>query len=350
MFDEEKRDPPEILSVSPSIGLPGGEVTLHCCGLAPLDLDDESLSFCGSNVKIEGASSQKLVTHIPDETSSHNVCITQHGMQSNPYRFILPQCIAYALHNVSNPVVTIDNEILAPFCGIQGQLTPVSVFLINQAQDKSPFVYGLNNIGALAVNARGEIFAASRTNGMVYAVAKDGSYTVFAEGFETPCSLAGARDGALYLAQTDGKIFRLHCAGRTELCAEIQPSAVCIHLTIDPEGTLYASSTQQIGESTLWTIENNQEKIYMRELAEYRGIAFDKSGTLYIALAEHFGSGIDLVHKQTLKRRRIVSGQDIVGLVFNEHNDMYIATLSKIYMVSNRHLMTARNTLEQSDS
>ena len=340
MPDEEKQEPPEILGISPSIGLPGGAVTLHCTGLDPLALNDESLLFCGVSANIEGASAQKLITHIPSAASSQDVSVMQHGLQSNTCRFVIPQCIAHALHNISNPVITPDNEILAPFCGIQGQLSPVSVFLINEQQVKNPFVYGLHNIGSLAVNARGEMFAVSRTDGVVYSIARDGSFSVFAEGFETPCSLVGARDGALYLAQTNGKIYRLHSAGRIALSAEVQPSEICIHLALDHEGVLYASSTQHIGESTLWVVENDRAKLCMRELAEYRGIAFDKSGALYIALTERAGCGIDIVHKDCT-RHRVVCGQDIVGLAFNENNDMYIATLSKIYTVNNRHILTA---------
>jgi len=66
MSGELEETPVVIRSISPPIGLPGGEVTLFCDGLDPLSLDDESLHFCGSVAMIEGASPQKLVTHIPE--------------------------------------------------------------------------------------------------------------------------------------------------------------------------------------------------------------------------------------------------------------------------------------------
>jgi len=355
MNDEARQVPPEILRITPPIGLPGGEVTLHCVGLDPLALDDESLYFCDSLAMIESASAQKLVTRVPDSVcdadASHEVFITQNEAQSNLYHFIVPECLANALHNVSSPVVAPDNTILAPFCGIQGQIAPVSIYLVSerfsfadQSDKKAPFVCGLDNIGALAVNPRGEIFAASRSTGMVYAIERDGGFRVFTEGFENPCSLAAASDGTLYLAEGSGRLFSLDASGRAAPYAEVQASDICVHLALDPEDRLFASSTQNIGENTLWRIVQGQAEALLCEMAEYRGIAFDRAGVLYLALTEHGSGGIDRFDKG--KRHRIVSGQDIAGLAFSANNDMYIATHSKIYLVKNRRLMVAQNALE----
>ncbi|MDR2734032.1 MAG: hypothetical protein LBC99_05225 [Spirochaetota bacterium] len=342
---EEERARPEILSIVPPIGLPGGEVALSCTGLDPLELTDESLFLCGDYAKIEGASSQKLLARIPRSAYSGDIHITQYGMSSDPYRFIVPQCIAYALHSITSPALTPDNEILAPFCGIEGQFTPVSVFLITEHGDKYSLVCGLRNIGALAADIRGRIYAASLSAGVVYVIERDGSARVFAEGFDNPCGLAAARDGTLYLSEKNGSLYFLDSNGRAEACANVEQSDICVHLALDPEGMLYASSTQQMGDNTLYAIEHGDARVVIRELAEFHGIAFDRSGTLFMAVTEHGVGGIDIVHRRTAKRQRIVSGQDIVGLAFNKHNDMYIATMSKIYTVNNRHLMMAWNAL-----
>jgi len=342
---EEKRAKPKILSIVPPIGLPEGKVAMVCTGLDPLALDDESVAFCGDYAKIEGASSQKLLARIPSSAYSGEIHITQQGIRSAPYRFIVPQCVAHALHSITSPALTPDNEILAPFCGIEGQWTPVSVFLITEYGDKYPLVCGLHNIGALAADTLGRIYAASRSAGIVYAIERDGSARVFAEGFDNPCGLVAARNGTLYLSEKNGNLYYLDASGRAEMCANVQPSEICIHLALDPEGMLYASSTQRIGDNSLYAIEHGEARVCLRELAEFHGIAFDRSGTLYMAVTEHGSGGIDIVHRKTAKRHRIVSGQDIVGLAFNKHNDMYIATLSKIYIVNNRHLMMAWNAL-----
>lgn len=342
---EEKRAKPEILSIVPGIGLPGGEVALTCTEIDPLSLHDKSLYFCDGFVKIESASSQKLLFRIPLSASSGLICLAVQGASSDYYRFIVPQCIARSLHSITSPALTPDNEILAPFCGIEGQWTPVSVFLITEHGEKYPLVCGLNNIGALAVDVLGRIYAASRSDGIVYAIERDGSARVFADGFDNPCGLVAGRNGSLYLSEKKGNLYYIDANGRAELCASVQPSDICIHLALDPDGLLYASSTQQIGDNALYVIEHGDARVCMRELAEFHGIAFDRSGTLFMAVTEHGVGGIDIVHRKTATRQRIISGQDIVGLAFNKHNDMYIATMSKIYGVNNRHLMMAWNAL-----
>jgi hypothetical protein len=342
---EEERAKPDILSIVPPIGLPGGEIALACTGLDPLALDEKSLFFCRDYAKIEGSSCQRLLARIPPSARSGDIYITQQGVRSKNYFFIVPQCIAHALHSVTSPALTPDNEILAPFCGFDGLLTPVSVFLINEQGDKYPLVCGLHNIGALAVDTMGRMYAASRSTGIVYAIDRDGVARIFAEGFGNPCGLVAARNGSLYLSEKNGNLYYLDANGRAELCANVQPSEICIHLALDPDGLLYASSTQRIGDNTLYVIEHGDARVCIRELAEFQGIAFDRTGTLFMAVTEHGVGGIDIVHRKTAARQRIISGQDIVGLAFNKHNDMYIATTSKIYVVNNRHLMMAWNAL-----
>ena len=271
MSGELEETPVVIRSISPPIGLPGGEVTLFCDGLDPLSLDDESLHFCGSVAMIEGASPQKLVTHIPENTWSNEVSIIQHGIESNEYRFIVPRCVGNALHSMTSPAVTSENEVLATFCGMPGQLTPVSVFLIHSHHGKQPFSGGLHNIGALAVDGNQRVWAASRSEGVLYILKPDGGHVVIADGFENPCALAAFED-EIYCAELSGRISIVQADGRKELLAEIEPSEISIHLAMSRTGLLYASSTQRIGENAIWNISRNGTvKEFVRALMESHG-------------------------------------------------------------------------------
>ena len=57
-----------------------------------------------------------------------------------------------------------------------------------------------------------------------------------------------------------------------------------------------------------------------------------------------------MYHVGSTERQRVVSGQDIVGMAFDAHNDMYIATFNKMYLVHNRHLMMAWNAVRKNEN
>ncbi len=347
MSGESTEKPVVIRTITPPVGLPGGEVTLFCDGLDPLALDDESLHFCGSVAMIEGASPQKLVTHIPENTWTNEVSIIQHGVESPEYRFIVPRCVANALHCVTSPAVTKTNEVLATFCGMPGQLAPVSVFLINSHHGKQPFSAGLHNIGAVTVDGQGQVWAVSRSDGYVCLLEPEGAFRIVREGFEIPCALAACGDD-IYLAETGGKVFLVQADGSSRLLAELPPSDVSLHLAVSRDGQLFASSTQRIGENVIWTIgKDGHVREFARAMMEFHGIGFDATNALYVAVTERGSGGIDMYHLHSRERQRIVSGQDIVGMAFDGHNDMYISTISRIYLVHNRHLMMAWNAVRK---
>ena len=114
------------------------------------------------------------------------------------------------------------------------------------------------------------------------------------------------------------------------------------------DGQLFASSTQRIGENVIWTIgKDGHVREFARAMMEFHGIGFDATNALYVAVTERGSGGIDMYHLHSRERQRIVSGQDIVGMAFDGHNDMYISTISRIYLVHNRHLMMAWNAVRK---
>jgi hypothetical protein len=89
------------------------------------------------------------------------------------------------LHLVSNPAVDADGNLFAMVSGPRGQSVPVSIFRIARDLQVRPFARDLLNISALAfgpanLNGEADLFASSRSEGVIYRIRPDGQVSTFA--------------------------------------------------------------------------------------------------------------------------------------------------------------------------
>ncbi|MCK4907927.1 MAG: SMP-30/gluconolactonase/LRE family protein [Spirochaetes bacterium] len=323
-----------IKNITPSVGIPDGDVTLHCEGLMPLKLEEDSLHFCGSTSMIEGASTHKLVAHIPHIPTSNEVFIMQDGRKSNTYHFAIPKCIANILHNVGNPAVSNHNDVFATFSGTKGQITPASVFRITNNSDKLPIISGLMNATSLLVGKDDYLYISSRYNGSIYRSDFNGSYEVFSQGMGEAFGMAMDSNGHLYVGDRTGSIFKVNHSGNAEFFTALPSSVVGYHLAIDSKDRLYVTVPLDIGENIIYRISPSGDvEEFVKDLSEYNGIAVNSEDTVFVVESNRGYGSVLKIDPETGEKTRSISGEKIVGLCFNKSDDLYIATFSELFFV-----------------
>ena len=100
-----------------------------------------------------------------------------------------------------------------------------------------PYIWGL------VPDGRGGAFAATGSNGRIYAISKDGTASELASTFEYELfALAGSADGALYVSGApNGTITRVERDGTTEVMIDL-PEGLVWDLLEAPDGSLYAAT------------------------------------------------------------------------------------------------------------
>ena len=133
--------------------------------------------------------------------------------------------LATGLHQVDNPVFGVDGALYVTYSGSRGQAASVSIFRIPAGgAAREPFVHGLVNPTSMTIGPDGRLYVSSRFEGRVYRVFDDGRYEVMASDLGVACGLAFDAEGALYVGDRGGTIFRIHPSGRTETFATVGSS------------------------------------------------------------------------------------------------------------------------------
>lgn len=331
-----------ILDIQPPLGIPGGDVTVFCDGLSPFNLEEDALHFCGAQAMIEGASTHKLVTHIPEEIVGDEVYVVQGGESSVSYRYPTPPCIAHALHVVGNPAVTAEGRVFATFSGSKGQFTPVSVFRIDPGEEKVPVISGLMNATALLAGRDGRLYVSSRYDGKVYASDHDGNYGPFSQGLGEAFGMAMDSRGSLFVGDRSGTVFRVGPGGDAQFFARLPASNVAYHLAIDSRDRLYVTAPQSVGENTIWRVlPDGTTEEFRTELAEFHGIAVDAADMVWVSMTNQGKGSLQRIDPATGERKRVLSGDEIIGLAFGPGGDLVLATFSRLYTVPAAELARA---------
>ena len=325
-----------INRIKPSIGIPGGEVTIYCDGLRPLHLEEDSLCFCGSPSHIEGASTHKLVTHIPETVNDDQVYFRDNGNRvSNIHRYTIPECIAQVVHHVGNPAVSNDGEIFATFSGTSGQLTPVSVFRVIDAQRKVPIISGIMNATSLYWGHDNSLYITSRYDGTLYSSDAEGNFHIFSQGLGEAFGICMDSKGALFVGDRSGTVFKVDGTGRADFFARLPASPIAYHLAIDSKDNLFVTAPLQIGENSIYKIDPaGNITLFLTDLAEFHGIAIDSDDAIFVAETNRGRGSVMRIDPESRERRCLLSGEDVVGLVFAGNGDLLLATFSRLYRLT----------------
>jgi sugar lactone lactonase YvrE len=239
--------------------------------------------------------------------------------------------LATGLHQVDNPVFAPDGSVFVTYSGSRGQEAAVSIFKVTAAGAREPFVHGLVNPTSMAIGPDGRLYVSSRFEGRIYRVFDDGRYEVMASDLGIACGLAFGSDGALFVGDRSGTVFRIDPGGRTETFATVPSSVAAFHLAMSPDGFLYVAAPTLASYDSLFRIDSNGRIETVRvPFGRPQGLAFDSSGVLHVVEALAGSSGVYAMRPDR-DPELVVAGAGLVGIAFGPGGEMVVASNASVY-------------------
>jgi hypothetical protein len=325
----------QILRIEPGAGIPGGEVVIECSKLDVSSIKACNAYFNGIRAHLVGASNHRILAIVPplNYSGTIDVVVESDQGQTPASKFIVGEKIADDLHPVANPAFDPDDgALLVTRSGSRGQRVPVSLFRIDEGDEISEFSGDIVNPTGIAFDKNGQMFVTSRLDGVVYRVTSYKEVIAFAKNLGVATGLAFDNKGTLYVGDRTGTIYRVNDIGEADPWIQIEPSVSAYHLAFGPDGYLYVTGpTVSSFDSVLRIDPSGEVEVFYRGLGRPQGIAFDKSGNLYVAASLRGRRGIIRISPDGLEAEVAVAGMNVIGLAFSSKGDMVVVTNDSVY-------------------
>jgi len=311
----------------------GGRLWLRGDGFPPPESTADLVTIGGQSARLAFASPDRLAVVVPSGLDGGETAVKVAWVPGATLYARVGALLATGLHQVDNPVFGADGALYVTYSGSRGQEASVSVFRIPAGGGaREPFVHGLVNPTSMALGPDGHLYVSSRFEGRVYRVFDDGRYEVVASDLGVACGLAFDTDGALYVGDRGGTIFRILPSGRTETFATVPSSVAAFHLAMSADGHLYVSAPTLASYDSVRRISpNGVVETLDTPFGRPQGLAFDAAGTLHVVEALAGASGVHALRPGTAPEL-IVAGAGLVGLAFGPAGQMAVASNESVYL------------------
>lgn len=325
----------KIISVKPQHALPGGELIIKCAGFNINSEDEYGCFFDGQPARIAGASPERIVVNVPDNSDSTTVAIILEngGDKSEPFEITVGRKLADDLHIVANPAVDPqDDSIILTRSGSRGQHLPVTLFRLTKDGFLEEMIANVMNPTGIAFNESGELFVTNRAEGEVSRITNDSEAVSFASDLGIATGIAFDREGALYVGDRSGTIYRVTGFGNAEVFASLEPSVAAYHLAFGADGRLYVTAPGLASFDAVYAVDKDgYDDVFYRGLGRPQGLAFDNKGNLYVAGCLRGRRGIVKMTSDGKSAEMFVAGMNIIGLCFTRQGEMIVATNEAVY-------------------
>ncbi|MCO6512543.1 MAG: hypothetical protein J5I65_17300 [Aridibacter famidurans] len=326
-----------IISVSPDFAIPGGEVLIECEGFRLEDPFGFRCEIGGSEARITGASSIRILVTVPEDSESGPVdVLVMFGSESSgAAKLTVGKRLAGDLHQVANPAVDPkDGSIVLTRSGSRGQELPVTLFRLDRDGFVSEMSASVKNPTGVAFDPHGRLVVTNRADGEVVQINGDSEVVPLAGDLGVATGLAFNEEGDLFVGDRSGTIFRIGTLGDSETWAVLEPSVSAYHMAFGPGGSLYVSAPGLCSHDSIYKVDpdGNVERFF-KGLGRPQGIAFDDEGNLYCAACLEGRHGIVKIAFDGSSAELFASGMGLVGLSFTRSGEMIAATNEAVYSI-----------------
>jgi sugar lactone lactonase YvrE len=324
-----------LKAVRPLWAIEGGRVGLEGDGL-PVDPDLPIVRVAGVPARLVQASTTALTLIVPQGLEGGQTAIRIDQVPGETAYVEVGAPLATGLHQVDSPAYDRHGNLFVTFSGSRGQQAPVTIFIVRPDGTREPFVSEVPNPTSLTFDRDGQLFVSSRFDGSVYRVSPDGRSTLHASELGIACGLAFAPDGALFVGDRSGSILRVDDRGRTETFATLAPSIAAFHLAFGPDGALYVTGPTLGPNDGVYRITpDGTAAVWASGFGRPQGLAFDSAGQLYVVDSLAGASGLYRFRAGSPSERELMlSGGSLIGLAFDPHGGVAIATSDSVYRVA----------------
>jgi sugar lactone lactonase YvrE len=320
---------PVLTSLEPVRVIEGGRLWLRGDGFPEPESTAGIVTIGGVPARLAFAASDRVAVVVPSGLEGGETPVKVAWVPGTTLYARVGTVLATGLHQVDNPVFGADGHLYCTYSGTRGQEATVSIFRIANGA-REPFVHALVNPTSLAVGPDGRLYVSSRFEGRVYRVSEDGRYEVVASDLGVACGLAFGADGALYVGDRGGTIFKIE-RGNTRVFATIPSSIAAFHLAMSPAGDLYVAAPTLASYDSVRRIDpDGRVETLKMPFGRPQGLAFDPGGVLHIVEALAGSSGIYAIRADR-DPELIVAGAGLVGVAFKPDGQMAVASGDSVY-------------------
>jgi sugar lactone lactonase YvrE len=322
---------PKIESVKPAAALPGGEVLIKGSGFGTRNHTRPRVQFGPAEGSLVLAAETSLIARVPEGAAGGVVRVRMGSIESAPFPIALGVQVADNLHPVANPAVDAEGNVYVTFSGQRGQKVPVSLYKVTSNHTVKPFITEMMNPSGLALDRNDYLFVSCRNDGTIHRVSPDGRAMQWVEGMGVATGLAFDKEGNLYVGDRSGTIFKIGPDREIFVMATLEPSLSAYHLAFSPAGELYVTGPTTSSFDRVYKISAGGEvSVFFRGLGRPQGIAFDKSGNLYVAASLAGKRGVVRITPDA-QAELVLSGSTIVGLAILPTHRAMITTTNALY-------------------
>ncbi|HEX5473649.1 MAG TPA: IPT/TIG domain-containing protein [Vicinamibacterales bacterium] len=322
-----------LTGVHPLWAVEGGLVTLEGTGFS-VDPQLPSILMGSASARIAHASPTSIGVFVPSGLEGGTTGVRIEDAPGETAYIEVGVPFATGVHQVDNPAFDRHGNLYVTFSGARGQQSPVSIFIVRPDGSREPFVTGIANPTSLAFHHDGRLFVSSRFDGSVYEIDPDGRPSLFASDLGVACGLAFSPDGDLFVGDRTGSILRVRGgSAEARVVASLPASVAAFHLAFGPDGCLYAAAPTLSTNDVVYRVTMAGEvSICCGGFGRPQGIAFDAAGHLYVVDAL---AGASAIYRLRLdragERERILSGGSLIGLAFDPHGGVAVASSDTVY-------------------
>jgi DNA-binding beta-propeller fold protein YncE len=322
---------PRIESITPGAAIPGGDVLINGTGFEMVNSTRPRVRFGDAEGSVVVCSEKFLVARVPEGANSGVVRVATARAESAPFPISIGVQIADNLHPVANPAMDAEGNIYVTFSGQRGQKVPVSLYKVTSNYTVKPYVTELMNPTGLALDRDGYLYVSCRNDGTIFRISPDGRAQLWVEGMGIATGLAFDREGSLYVGDRSGTIFKIHPDRQILVFATIEPSISAYHLAFSPAGDLFVSGPTTSSFDRVYRITPGGEvSVFYRGLGRPQGMAFDRSGNLYVCASLGGKRGIVRINREG-QAELALSGIGVVGLVLLPTRRAILATGNALF-------------------
>jgi hypothetical protein len=326
-----------INQVLPKAALPGGEVRIEYGGVELQGTCRPEVHFGEYTGQTTIASNTVIVAKVPEsssDTGTSELWVSENGSSSAPVPYEVGKRLATNLHPVANPAIDSDGNIYASYSGRRCQKTPVSIYKITAQGAVTPHAVDIMNATGLAFGLDGNLYVSSRHEGNVYTVNPGGQTETYIEGMGIATGLAFDRKNNLYVGDRSGSIFKINKEKEIFVFATLEPSMAAYHIAYGLDDYLYVTGPTTSSFDSIYRVSPTGEvEKFFTGLGRPQGVAFDIKGNLYVVASYRGSRGIFRFADGTRDPELFVSGLGLVGLAFDNSENLMIVDTSSLYRI-----------------
>jgi len=137
----------------------------------------------------------------------------------------------------------------------------------------------------------------------------------------------------LFVGDRGGTIYRVNDIGEAVSFATLEPSMAAYHLAFGPDGYLYVTGpTLSSFDAVMRISPEGEVSRFFSGLGRPQGLAFDRTGNLYVAASRRGHRGIVKITRDA-EAELVVAGSGLVGVCFDDHGNLIVASTRELFRV-----------------